>query len=142
MPKSFARLSLIWAAVFAPAIAHAEGELREGLWEVSVRMEVGGQPASAAPLVTRQCITQQTAQDLISQLAGTAGGCQITDLQQEGNRASWNLTCSGQIELKGNGQVTISPASFDGTLDAVVGMSGQSIPVHQNFSARRVGDCQ
>jgi hypothetical protein len=142
MLKPFARHFAVCAALLAPAIVQAETDLREGLWEVSVRMEVGGQPASAEPLVARQCITQQTAQDLISQLAGTAGGCQIADLRQDGNHASWNLSCSGQIELKGSGEVTISNSSFDGSLDAVVGMGGQSVPVHQTFSARRVGDCQ
>lgn len=130
------------AALLTPAIVYAQGDLREGLWEISVRMEVGGQPASTAPLVARQCITQQTAQDLISQLAGTAGGCQVSDLRQDGNRARWNLSCSGQVDLKGSGEVTISAGSFDGTLDAVVGMGDQSVSVHQSFSAQRVGDCQ
>jgi hypothetical protein len=142
MLKPFARHFALCVALLAPALLQAETALREGLWEVSVRMDIGGQPASAEPLVTRQCITQQTAQDLINQLAGTAAGCQVANLQQEGNRASWDLTCSGQVDVRGSGQLTLSSGGFEGSLDAWVGMSGQSIPVHQTFSARRVGDCQ
>jgi len=142
MPKSLIRPVALCVALLSPALLRAETALREGLWEVSVRMEIGGQPASSEPLVTRQCITQQTAQDLINQLAGTAAGCQVNNLQQEGNRASWDLICSGQVDVKGSGELTLSSSGFDGSLDAWVGMGGKSIPVHQTFSARRAGDCQ
>ena len=133
---------LLCAALLAPQCANAQEQLREGLWEITVRMEIGGQPASAAPLVVRQCLNQQSAQDLMTQLTGAAGGCQVSDLQQEGNRARWNLTCSGQIELTGSGEVTMTAGGFDGTLNAMIGMGGTSVPIMQTFGARRVGECQ
>jgi hypothetical protein len=120
--------------------ALAQDNIREGLWEISVRMEVGGQPASAAPLVVRQCITRQSAQELMSQLTG-GGGCQASDFQQDGNRARWNLTCSGQMTVDGTGEVTILSEGFDGTLNVQVGMGGQLVPMIQHFTARRVGEC-
>lgn len=142
MLKPFARHVAVCAALLSPTLVHAETHLQEGLWEVTVQMDVGGQPATATPLVTRQCITQQSAQDLINQLAGTSGGCEVANLQQEGAEASWHLSCNGQVEVRGNGQLTMTSNGFDGSLDAMVGMAGQSVPVHQTFSARRVGDCQ
>jgi hypothetical protein len=132
---------LLCAALLSPLSALAD-ELQEGLWEVTVRMEIAGQPATAAPLVVRQCINQQSAQDLMTQLTGAAGGCQVSDLHQEGNRARWNLTCMGQIELTGTGDVTITAGGFDGTLNAMIGMGGTSVPIMQTFGARRVGECQ
>jgi hypothetical protein len=136
------RLLLLCAALLASQSAKAEDQLQEGLWEITVRMEVAGQPATTAPLVVRQCINQQSAQDLMTQLTGAAGGCQVSDLRQEGNRARWNLTCSGQIELTGTGDVTITAGGFDGTLNAMIAMGGTPVPIMQTFGARRVGECQ
>jgi hypothetical protein len=133
---------LLCAVLLAPQWARGQDQLREGLWEITVRMEIAGQPASAEPLVVRQCINQQSAQDLVAQLTGAPGGCQVSDLRQEGNRARWNLTCSGQIELTGTGDITVNAAGFDGTLNATIGMGGTSLPIMQTFGARRVGECQ
>ena len=60
---------LLCTALLMPLSASADA-LREGLWEVTVRMEIGGQPATAEPLVVRQCINQQSAQDLVAKLTG------------------------------------------------------------------------
>jgi len=132
---------LLCTALLMPLSATADA-LQEGLWEVTVRMEIAGQPATAEPLVVRQCINQQSAQDLVAKLTGAGGGCQVSDLRQEGNRARWNMTCSGQIELTGTGDVTLSVDGFDGTLNAMIGMGGTTVPILQTFGARRVGDCQ
>ena len=123
MPDSFTarfirpRLTLC-AILLVPAFAQSETTLQEGLWEVTVKMDVGGQLATEAPLVTRQCITQQTAQDLINQLAGAAGGCQVSNVEQTENEASWYLSCNGQVQVQGTGKLTLTSRGFDGSLDA------------------------
>jgi hypothetical protein len=128
------------SALLCAGVALAQDNVREGLWEISVRMEVGGQSTSAAPMVVHQCITRQSAQELMSQLTG-GGGCQTSGFQQNGNRARWNLSCSGQVTVDGTGEVTILDEGFDGTLNVQVGMGGQQVPMIQNFTARRVGEC-
>jgi hypothetical protein len=115
--------------------------VKEGLWEISAQTSIGGQPATAAPMVMRQCITSQTAHDLMSQLTG-GGACQISDFQQDGNRARWNLACSGQVSVNGTGEVLMRGDGFSGTLNVMVGMSGQTVPMTQIFDARWVGDCK
>jgi hypothetical protein len=140
MPGSLARAALC-AALVGPVLAHAETTLQEGFWEVAVQMDVGGTPTSEAPLVTRQCITQQTAQDLINQLAGGTGGCQVANLEHEGDEASWVLSCDGQVKVNGTGKLVLTSTGFQGSMDAWVTVSDRRIPVHQTFDARRVGDC-
>jgi hypothetical protein len=44
-------------------------DIREGMWEVSVLAEVGGQPLPLPPVV-RHCITTQSVQDLMAQMGG------------------------------------------------------------------------
>jgi hypothetical protein len=122
--------------------AAAQDPVREGLWEISIQGQVGGQPISSTPLVVRQCIDQQSAQDLMAKLAGGAGGCQISDFSREGSRTRWSLNCTGQVEVSGTGEVTLNSNGFNGSLDLIVGMGGQSLPMQQTFDARWVGPCK
>ena len=136
------RLSAFILTLCIPTTALALDPVREGLWEISVQAEIGGQPISSTPLVVRQCITSQTAQELMGQLSGSAGGCQVTDLRDEGSRARWNLSCSGQVNVSGSGEVMVANNAFTGTMSLLVQMNGQTVPMLQSFNARRVGDCK
>jgi hypothetical protein len=133
--------SLIAATVlFASAVSAAD--IREGLYEVSVRAELAGQPMTQAPMVVRQCVSQQSVQDLMSQMGGT-GACKVSDFQQSGNRAHWNLVCTGQMQVSGTGETQINGDEFTGRMNLTVQMGGdQAVPMVQNFTARRVGECQ
>jgi hypothetical protein len=126
----------------AGALAQAPDTVKEGLWEIRVRSDIGGQPLTEAPMVINQCITQTTARDLMNQLNGTGGGCQVSNVTQNGQTAHWDMNCTGQIALSGTGQVTMSDAGFTGSMNFVVNMAGQSVPLNQNFEARWVGPCK
>lgn len=132
---------LLLSALALSPLAIAGPDIREGMWEVSVLAEVGGQPLTAAPMVVRQCISNQSVQDLMAQMGG-AGACQISDFQQAGNRARWNIACSGAMDVSGTGETEIAGDQFTGRMNLVVTMSGQSLPMVQNFQAKRVGECQ
>jgi hypothetical protein len=138
--NSYLRPHLIAASLLAMPAAWAQ-DLQEGQWEVSVTMAIGGQATSGQPLVMRQCIAQQNAQELISQLTG-AGTCSTADLRQEGNRASWKLTCTAPLQIEADGEASFSGDSFEGAMNGQLGTSGQLLPFSQSFRARRVGPCQ
>ena len=130
------------AATALLATAASAADIREGLYEISVRAEIAGMPVTQVPMVVRQCVSQQSVQDLMGQLGGT-GTCKVSDFQQTGNQARWNLTCTGQMELSGSGETQINGDDFTGRMNLSVQMGGdQAMPMVQTFSARRVGDCQ
>ena len=136
-------LPTLLVAALLPVSAMAQDPVKEGLWEISIQGQIAGQPMAATPLVVRQCIDNQTAQQLMAQLTGGgAGGCQVSNLKQEGNRARWDLNCSGQVEVSGSGELTMTNDGFDGTLNALVGIGGQTVPLMQSFNARWVGACK
>lgn len=132
----------IVALLFCATTAAAQDPVREGLWEISIQSQVGGQPISSTPQVVRQCIDQQSAQDLMTKLTGAADGCQISDLHREGSLTRWSLKCTGPVEASGKGEVTTNGNGFDGILDLMVGMGGQSVPMQQTYSARWMGACK
>ena len=129
------------ASIVVPPFAFGGPDVREGMWEISVLAEAGGQPLTSAPMVVRQCVNHQSIQELMAQMGG-AGGCQISDFQQTGPRAHWNIACTGNMEVSGTGETEIAGDQFTGRMNLVVTMGGQSLPMVQNFQARRVGDCQ
>lgn len=138
------RLSILFPLLLCavlPVPATAAPDIREGLWEVSVQADLGGQPMTDTPMVVRQCISQQSVQELMAKMGG-AGACQISDMQQSGSHARWKLSCSGQLDVSGTGETDIGTDEFIGRMNLVVGMAGQSVPMVQSFKARRVGDCQ
>jgi hypothetical protein len=133
------RVSAVFALFATVACA---ADIREGLYEISVRAELAGQPMTQAPMVMRQCVSTQNVQDLMGQMGG-GGGCKISDFQQSGNRAHWNIACSGQIEVNGTGETQIIGDAFTGRMNLSVQVAGdQSVPMVQNFTAKRVGECQ
>lgn len=126
-----------------PSVALPVEPVKEGLWEISVQGEMGGQPLSSTPLVVRQCLNSQTVQDLMAQLNGAgAGGCQVSDLLEEGARARWNMSCTGPVSLSGTGEVMIGREAFNGSMSMLVAVGSQTVPLLQTFNARWVGDCK
>jgi hypothetical protein len=119
----------------------AAPDIHEGLWEVSVEAGVGGQPISATPMVVRQCIGNQSVQEMMAQMGG-AGGCNISDFQQDGPHARWNLACSGAMDVSGTGETEIAGDQFSGRMNLVIKMGGESMPMVQKFQAHRVGECR
>lgn len=136
-------LTLPSAEALAQSPDPAQSEpVKQGMWEIRVRAEVGGQPLSDAPLVVNQCLTQTTARDLMNQLNGTAGGCQISNMTQNGRTAHWDMNCTGQFALIGSGDLTLGENGFSGSMHVVVNMAGQSLPITQSFDGHWVGPCK
>jgi hypothetical protein len=46
------------------------------------------------------------------------------------------------MDVSGTGETEIAGDQFTGRMNLVVTMSGQSLPMVQNFQAKRVGECQ
>jgi Protein of unknown function (DUF3617) len=138
------RRSLLFVALALGCVCpvRAAPDIREGLWEISVQAEVNGQPVTAAPMIVRQCVNNQSVQELMAQVGG-AGACNITDFQHSGSRARWNISCSGPINVTGKGETELAGDDrFSGRMDLQIGMGGETMPMAQSFQAQRVGNCQ
>jgi len=135
-------LALLFILAF-PSVAFAVGAVKEGLWEISLQGEMGGQSLSSTPLVVRQCLNSRSVQDLMAQLNGVGGGgCQVSDFLEEAGRARWSMNCTGPVTLSGTGEVMIGQEAFNGTMSMLVAVGGQTVPLLQTFNARWVGDCK
>ena len=134
------------AAIVLSGIAHAAApNMKEGLWEITVRMEMPGMPGGMPPQVMQQCFTRKDLEDPRRTVPSGGPGdsnCQMTDYKMQGNTATWNMACKGEGAMTGSGSITYSGTSYAGTnrMTMTEGGSGQTMTMH--YSGRHLGACR
>ena len=129
------------ALIFGPAHAAAPN-MRDGLWEVTTKMEMGGKSDAAMPQQTvKHCVTKKDLEDPKRTMPGgnDQSRCKMTDYKMQGNTATWSIACQGQGS--GTGSITYGGDSYTGSQTMSMNAGGQAMNMKMNFSGKRVGDC-
>jgi len=125
--------------------AHAASpNMRDGMWEITTKMEMAGNKGAQMPQQTvKHCMTKQDVADprRATPGAGDPGRCKMTDYKMQGNTASWKLACTGDGSGTGSGTVTFSGDSYSGSQTMYMKRGGQVMTMKMDYSGRRVGDC-
>lgn len=135
----------ILAAVLSQAAHAAAPNMREGMWEISMKMEMAGMPGGMPPQVVKQCYTRKDVENperLARQGDPKSENCKISNYQLKGNTASWDMACKGPEEMTGSGTMTFSGDSYSGTNRMSVKSGGQTHNMTMQYSGKRVGDCK
>jgi hypothetical protein len=122
-----------------PAVAAAMN-MQDGLWEITVRMEMPGMPA-LPPQVMQQCITPQDTQDPRRTVPADKN-CEVRNVKQEGNSLSWDMQCRGDTPMTGQGRMTAAGASYSGEMNMRITEGGQAMNVRQVMAGKRLGPCK
>lgn len=133
----------IVAAILLPFPVHAAApNMKEGLWEITVRTEMQGMPGGMPPQTVQQCITQKELADPSKTTPGTQGDkrCKMTDYKMQGNTASWKTACEG--DMTGSGTITYAGSSYTGTQTVSMQHEGKSLNMTMNFTGRHLGECK
>ncbi len=132
--------SLIGFVLFAGS-AFGEMNMREGMWEMTMKTEMPGMRFEIPPMKFNQCMTKK---DVVPQRRQENKDCQIKNTKIEGNTVSWHVQCSTKDgTVDGTGKITYRGDSFDGVMKTVSnnGKSGK-MEMTQHMSGRRIGDCK
>ena len=121
-------------------LAMATPDIKEGLWEITSKIDMPNLPIAMPATTITQCITRQ---DLVPQSSMQSGGCNV-DHNVKGNVVTWRVNCqtdSGQMQ--GNGKITYQNDSFSGEFvsqmpDSAMGAMQMTI----QMNGRYVGACQ
>ena len=116
------------------AIAQDKGEQ----WEVTMKMEMPGMPM-AMPAQTRRVCVPRARKD--EDLVPKAEGCRVSDVKRAGSKVTFNVACTGTDPMNGTGEITSTPASYDGRMRLKGKMGDETMEMTQTFSGKRVGDC-
>lgn len=135
------------ASIFAlgAGAAIAAPNFNDGLWEITVDMNMPGMPAMQ-PRTIRQCMTQKDLKDPRSAMAGKPGHaqqnqCKTVDYKQNGNTVTWKVECGGAHPMTGTGSATYNGDSYTGVNHLKMNEGGQAMEMTMNYSGKRVGAC-
>jgi hypothetical protein len=130
----------LFCLVYA-GMALAESNVREGLWEITIKMEMAGKPAHAIPpTIQTLCLTDK---NKLPELLQKDQSCQITDTKTDGNEASWKMRCQGQGNLiTGSGRIIYKGDRFDGIIHIRMQQAdAEPLKLTQRIDGRRRGEC-
>jgi hypothetical protein len=145
MTMRYAAIPLLATALnLGPAHAAAPN-MREGMWEITTKMEMTGKSGVEMPQqMVRHCLTRKDVEDprrTTPSAAGQGSRCKMTDYKLQGNTATWKMACEGEGAMTGTGTVTYSGDSYSGNQTMAMKRSGQVMNMKMDYSGRRVGDC-
>ena len=124
-------------------VTAASRDLQPGLWEVTTTTSMPGMPVQVPPQTLRQCYTAADlaqAQEAVRQ--GGNDNCKIRNFKEQGNTASWSMTCSGEPAMRGTGSMTSTATSFTGSMDSVMDTPGGAMAITNSWRAKRLGACK
>jgi hypothetical protein len=112
----------------------------EGLYRVTVAIEIPGSPMTLPPVTVEHCcrgdeVVPRTPHDQ---------GCEQKELRREGTTVHYRLTCDnerGLGELRGS--ITYTAEGYTGAVDMTLkDRRGRDRTMKQTMSAVRLGDCK
>lgn len=121
-----------------PALASAEEQspMQEGLWEVSMKIEIPGLPFQMPAQTMEQCYTKKDLQESAG-VPKQQGDCKVTDLKRSGNKVTWKTLCKGKDN--GSGEMIFKGATaYEGT----VKMESGGKVTTTTYQGKRLGDCK
>lgn len=137
---------LLAAAFYSMSTHAASPNMKEGLWEITMKMEMPGMPAGMPPQIMQQCITKKDMEDPRKTAPGGTdpkdSRCQVSDYKLQGNTATWNMACKGENAMTGSGSITYSGTSYSGTNKMTMTRGGKNQTMSMQYSARHLGDCK
>jgi hypothetical protein len=132
---------LVAALLCCPAYA-AGINMRDGMWEITTKMEMTGKSDVVMPQQTvRHCITKKDLNDPRKTTPSADSRCKMSDYKLQGNTATWKMACDAQAGMTGTGTVNYSGDSYSGNQTMAMTRSGQVMNMKMAFSGRRLGDC-
>lgn len=121
-------LSLSWTV-----LAQSPSPMREGNWEVSMKM--GGMETG---MKQTQCITAAQLKQQNGMPTGPGSDCKLVDYKLVGTQATYKLTCTQPAPMNITGDISyVGTDAYAGTITIDSGGMNMAFQVE----AKRVGDC-
>lgn len=126
--------------ILTTPITYADGP-RNGRWEISARSEIAGLPTTMPAQKISLCIDQSNTESGKPPIIADKS-CSFSNYKTSKDKASWDMRCDGQMQMKGSGQIKFNDNEYSGSTEMEMDMGdGESMRMKQIFSAKRLGDC-
>ena len=141
------KLLKVLLAVFGAAVsfsAWSAQPMRDGLWEISTRMEMPGMPKGMPGMGERSmqhCYSKKDVSDSKKVVPQNRedGNCKVKDSKVSGNKISWEVQCKDG-QGSGKGEMVVHDDSYEGVVKTRhKGMDGEMV-IH--YRGKRIGACK
>ena len=127
--------------ILADAAVSAETplQMKPGLWEYNVTIEIPGMPFAMPAVKREHCLTQKDVESGdLSKGQNENKQCQVSNLKQGEGAVSYDIACTGNPQINGHYDFKVAETSMEGT--GTMNMAGQTMK--NKLSATRLGDCK
>ena len=132
-------------AATAYAAAPAAPEMKDGLWEMVVKVDMPGMPGNMPAQTVQRCMSSKDFRDPMKTApdsSGKASQCEIKNHRMQGNTASWDMACKGPEQMKGSGSITYQNDRYTGVNHLTMSHAGQPMQMTMNYAGRYLGPCK
>jgi hypothetical protein len=136
--KKIIVLAVLFTLVLA---AGARAEIKEGLWEITTKVEMKGVPMQMPATTVKQCITKDKA---APKSASEDYECKTKDYKVSGDTVTYSVECWGKGGLMiTQGKTTYKGNTFDGASTTKIKAKGQpEIQMSNKISGKYIGPCK
>ena len=133
--KSILAILLLNASVSC-LVQASEVNMNPGMWKWTAVMDMPGMPMQLPPTSYTTCVTQA---DFVPKDSQLGQSCETIDLKTEGDKVSWNITCSqGGAVTTSNGSITYRGDTAEGIID----ITTQGMQMRSRTTGQRLGPCK
>ena len=118
------------AVLASPAVAD---ERPGNLWKTTSQMSMPGMPAMP-PQTMELCTAKEWNQPPPPPQGQT---CTQTNFQHTGNKITWSIACTGEMDMTGEGEITFDDEAYTGTI--LFNAGGMTMTV--NLTGTKIGEC-
>ncbi len=128
-------VSTLFPGSIVRSIADSGPNMKDGLWEITIEMEMQGMPMKMPPMTHTQCITRKNAVPSASQ---PGQECKMTENHINGDTVTWQMECdTPEGSAKAAGKITYAGDTFKGEIK----MKMQGMEMLQHLDGKWVGEC-
>ncbi|AMM41995.1 conserved hypothetical protein, secreted [Candidatus Desulfofervidus auxilii] len=121
--------------LFLSNIAQAQN-MKEGLWQITMTIEMPGMPMQMPPQTYTHCLTKK---DMVPQKEEPNQECRMVKRDIEGDTVTWVMECkTSEGTAVFNGKVTYKGNSFEG----IIKMKQSGMEMTQNLKGKWIGECK
>lgn len=121
--------------VASPAMA-AGPNMKEGLWQITVTMDMPGMPMQMPPQTFTHCLTKK---DYVPQKEEPDKECKMTRHDVKGDTVTWVMECNtSEGKVVSNGKATYKETTFDG----IVKVKQAGMEITQKMKGKWIGECK
>jgi hypothetical protein len=127
-------ISLIW-------VAGSSAEIKDGLWQITTKVEMKGIPAQMPATTVKQCITKNNP---VPQSDAKNYECKTKGHSVSGDTVTYVVECTGKNSaMIIIGETTYKGNTFDGTSTTTVKTKGQpDMQINNKISGKYIGPCK